>query len=215
MVERFGADALRVYEMFMGPFDQAAAWNTNGLSGTRKFLEKVNNIFNSEESLSIKEDKTILSLLHKTIKKVSEDIDDFHFNTAVSALMILVNSISEYKQANQALPLNKEQSAQFIQLLSPFAPHLSEEIWEKIGQTDSIFHSNWPNYDSELLKDDVINYIIQVNGKLRAQIEMLAEATEDEVISSAQKESSVVKWLEGKEVRKRIFVPGKLINFVV
>ncbi|MCF7860142.1 leucine--tRNA ligase [Patescibacteria group bacterium] len=215
MVERFGADALRVYEMFMGPFDQAVAWNTNGLSGARKFLDKVNHIFSDKQNLPISENKTILSLLHKSIKKVSEDIDAFHFNTAVSALMILINSISEYKQANQALPLNKEQLSKFIQLLSPFAPHLSEELWEKIGQEDSILHSTWPNYDQTLLKDDVITYIVQVNGKLRAQMEMPAEATENEVIARAQTEVTVSKWLEGKEIKKSIFVSGRLINFVV
>ncbi|MBN2884668.1 leucine--tRNA ligase [Patescibacteria group bacterium] len=215
MVERFGADALRVYEMFMGPFDQAAAWNTNGLSGTRKFLEKVNLIFDSREDLPFKEDKTIVALLHKTIKKVSEDIDDFHFNTAISALMILVNGISEYRQINKALPLNKEQLALFLKLLSPLAPHLSEELWEKIGQAESIFLSSWPKYDEKLIKDEIITYIVQVNGRLRAQLEMPADATEREVIDRAQAEVGVIKWLEGKEIKKIIFVPGKLVNFVV
>jgi leucyl-tRNA synthetase len=215
MVERFGADALRVYEMFIGPFDQAAIWNTNGLSGTRKFLEKVNNIFDSGEKLSSNEDKAIISLLHKTIKKVSEDIDAFHFNTAVSALMILVNSISEYRQINKVLPLNKEQLALFLKLLFPLAPHLSEELWEKIGQTNSIFLSNWPKYDEKLIKDEIITYIIQVNGKLRAQLEMPAEAREAEVLKNAQADAGIIKWLDGKEIKKSIFVSGRLVNFVV
>ncbi len=212
MVERFGADALRIYEMFMGPFDQAAAWNTNGLSGTRKFLEKVNNIF---VDLLVKEDKKIISLLHKTIKKVNEDIEEFHFNTAVSALMILVNAIGEYRQTNQASPLTNEQLDSFLQILAPFAPHLSEELWSRNGQEVSIFLSDWPAYDEKLIKDEVITYIIQVNGKLRAQIKMSAEATKDEVIAKAKLDPSIIKWLDAKEIKKSIYVPGRLVNFVV
>ncbi|MDD2680531.1 MAG: leucine--tRNA ligase [Patescibacteria group bacterium] len=212
MTERFGADALRIYEMFMGPFDQAAAWNTNGLSGTRKFLEKVNN---TSFDLSIKEDRKIVSLLHKTIKKVSEDINEFHFNTAVSALMILINAITEYRQAKQLSPLTREQWDSFLQILSPFAPHLSEELWSQNGHESSIFLSSWPIYEEKLIKDEVTNYIIQVNGKLRAQIEMPAEASEDEVITKAKADVNVVKWLEGKEIKKSIYVSGRLVNFVV
>lgn len=212
MTERFGADALRIYEMFMGPFDQAAAWNTNGLSGTRKFLEKVNN---TSVDLSIKEDRKIVSLLHKTIKKVSEDINEFHFNTAVSALMILINAITEYRQAKQLSPLTREQWDSFLQILSPFAPHLSEELWSQNGHESSIFLSSWPIHEEKLIKNEVTNYIIQVNGKLRAQIEMPAEASEDEVITKAKADVNVVKWLEGKEIKKSIYVSGRLVNFVV
>ncbi|MDP3836513.1 MAG: leucine--tRNA ligase [bacterium] len=213
MAERFGADALRVYEMFMGPFDQAAAWNTNGISGTRKFLEKVEKL--CTESAEVKLDKKILSLLHKTIKKVGDDIEAFHFNTAVSALMILVNELTDYYNANNAWALTREDMAKILQLVAPFAPHLSEELWEKLGYKESIFKSTWPQFDKVLIKDEVISYMIQINGKLRGQLEMPAEATEDEVVKAAAAEPAIVKWLEGKEIRKKIFVAKRLVNFVV
>jgi len=215
MAERFGADALRMYEMFMGPFDQAAAWNTNGLSGARKFLEKVDNLIDSSLNLPVAEDKKILSLLHKTIKKVGDDIEAFRFNTSVSALMILANALVDYQNINQALALSKENLGLLLQILAPFAPHLSEELWEKLGFNKSIFQSAWPQYQIDLIKDDVLTYIVQVNGKLRGQLEVAAEAGEEEVLTLAMADSTVSKWLEGKEIKKKIFVPGKLINLVV
>ncbi|PKM88265.1 leucine--tRNA ligase [Candidatus Falkowbacteria bacterium HGW-Falkowbacteria-2] len=213
MAERFGADALRVYEMFMGPFDQAAVWNTNGISGTRKFLEKIEKL--CSEQVEVKVDKKILSLLHKTIKKVGDDIENFRFNTAVSALMILVNELTDYYTANNAWALTKEDMAKLLQMIAPFAPHLAEELWEKLGYKQSIFKSSWPLFDANLVKDEVISYMVQINGKLRGQVEMPAEASEDEVIMAATTVPAIVKWLEGKEIRKKIFVPGRLVNFVI
>lgn len=212
MVHRYGADALRVYEMFMGPFDQAAAWNTNGLVGARKFLDKTYGLFN-DLNITIKEDKQSLSLLHKTIKKVTEDIEDFHFNTAVSAMMILVNHLVDYMKEHNSLALSLSELKKFLQILSPFAPHLSEELWEKLGEKSSIFKSTWPVYSDALLQDELVNYVIQVNGKLRANLSYARDALEAEVIEAAKAEVS--KWLEGQEIKKSIFVPGKLINFVV
>ncbi|MFZ4632170.1 MAG: leucine--tRNA ligase [Patescibacteria group bacterium] len=212
IVTLHGADALRVYEMFMGPFDQACAWNTNGLIGSRKFLEK---IYNLSELTEFKEVKEIKSLLHKTIKKVASDIEGFNFNTAVSALMILVNEINEAKNKISALPLSQEDFYKLLQILSPFAPHLSEEIAEKIGNKTSLFLSTWPEHDENLIKDEIVSLVIQVNGKLRANINVAFDIDEKEAIKLAQNEELIKKWLEDKEIVKTIFIPGKLLNIVV
>ncbi len=207
-----GADALRVYEMFMGPFDQACAWNTNGLIGSRKFLDKVVSL---GEINNFQEVKEIKSLLHKTIKKVGEDIEGFYFNTAISALMILVNEIIETKNKISALPLSQEDFFKLLQILSPFAPHISEELAEKLGNKESIFLSAWPQYDESLIRDERVNLVVQINGKLRATINVACDISEKEALELANKEELVKKWLEGKEIVKTIFVPGKLLNIVV
>jgi leucyl-tRNA synthetase len=212
IVAKYGADSLRVYEMFMGPFTQAVDWNTNGLIGARKFLEKVVAL---SEVDKYQEDKKIKSLLHKTIKKVSTDIENFAFNTAVSALMILVNEMTEYKNKNAALPLSQKEWTLFLQILAPFTPHLSEELFEKLGNKTSIFKSAWPQCDTKLIKDETINLVIQVNGKLRATLEVASDILEEEAIKLAQENESVKKWLIDKKIIKKIFVPGKLLNIVV
>lgn len=215
MAERFGADALRVYEMFMGPFDQAAAWNTNGLVGARKFLEKLNQLVTNNHDRRVMPDKKVLALVHKTIKKVGEDIDNFRFNTAVSAMMILVNELSDYYQQHRAWPVATTDMAACLQILSPFAPHLSEELWQHLGFSGSIFQSSWPVYDPESIKEENINYIIQVNGKLRSQLAVSATANQEEAVALALADATVMKWLAGQEPKKTVFVPGKLINFVI
>ena len=227
IIEKFGADAMRVYEMFMGPFTQSCAWNTNGLVGARKFLDRIWTISGNMNQVTGSSNKEILSLLHKTIKKVSEDIADFKFNTCVSAMMILSNAIEERG-------ISQDDFAKFIQILAPFAPHLAEEIWrEKLGNKKSIFSSNpprprgavtppeegtnisgWPKFDPELIKDETINLIVQVNGKLRATISVPADISEADAKKLAQENENVKKWLEGKEIAKIIFVPGKLLNIV-
>ncbi|HBA36632.1 TPA: leucine--tRNA ligase [Candidatus Falkowbacteria bacterium] len=221
MAEKFGADALRVYEMFMGPFEQAVVWNTAGLVGTRKFLEKVLNLAEDPETMPAakniiaSDNKKLLSLLHKTIKKVGEDIENFNFNTAVSALMILINELTDYKNKNRSLPFGVEEFRQVLKILAPFAPHLAEELWEKSGGSASIFRSTWPKYDREMIKDETINLIVQVNGKLRATWEVAADISEKEAWRMAQENENIRKWLAGKEIVKNIFVPGKLLNIVV
>jgi len=212
-IKKFGADSLRVYEMFMGPFDQAISWNTKGLTGVRKFLDKIEQLFISKSAPV--ENQKISSLLHKTIKKVGLDIENFRFNTAISALMILVNEITDNCHQEGALPLKPENMVILLQLLAPFAPHLSEELWEKLGNTSSIFKSAWPQYNSELIKDTVINLVIQINGKLRASLEVAADISEAEAFNLVQENEILVKWLKDKEIIKKIFVPGKLLNIVV
>jgi len=212
IVAQYGADALRVYEMFMGPFEQSSAWNTNGLVGTRKFLEKIAGL---GELTEFKEVKEVKSLLHKTIKKVGEDITGFYFNTAVSALMILANEIVDVKNKINALPLTKDDFYKLLQIIAPFAPHLSEELAEKIGYKETIFFSTWPKYDENLIKDEQVTLVIQVNGKLRASLKVPYDITEDEAMQLAHQEELVSKWLVEKEIVKIIFVAGKLLNIVI
>lgn len=212
IVAKYGADALRVYEMFMGPFDQASAWNTNGLIGARKFLEK---IVNWGEVAEFKEVKEIKAKLHKTIKKVGADIEGFNFNTAVSALMILVNEIIETKSKIQALPLSREDFAIFLQILSPFAPHISEELYARLGYESSIFTTEWPLYDEKLIIDENVNLVVQINGKLRATLFVPFDISEKAVLDLVSKDESLQKWFENHSIVKSIFVPGKLINIVL
>jgi leucyl-tRNA synthetase len=212
IVVKYGADALRVYEMFMGPFEQASNWNTNGLVGARKFLEKIVTL---GEATEFKEVKEIKSLLHKTIKKVGEDIVGFYFNTAVSALMILVNEIMETKNKIKALPLSQEDFFKLLQILSPFAPHLCEELSERLNNKKSIFASAWPQYDTKLIKDELVNFVIQVNGKLRMNFTVAHDISEKEIVKMVKEEESLKKWFADKEIIKTIFVPGKLLNIVV
>lgn len=212
IVEKYGADALRLYEMFMGPFEQASSWNTNGLIGVRKFLEKIISISEATEFVEVKEVK---ALLHKTIKKVGEDISSFCFNTAVSALMILTNEMLEAKNKMGKCPLVPEDFRKFLQILAPFAPHLSEELAAKVGEKTSLFVSSWPLYDENLIKDKEVNLVIQVNGKLRLSLLVPFDISEADVLSLVKKEAAMEKWLTGFEIVKTIFVPGKLLNIVV
>lgn len=211
MVREFGADAFRLYEMFMGPFEQSIAWNTQGVTGTRRFLEKVwklSSKVTNDQRLTTN-DKNTESLLHQTIKKVTEDIETFKFNTAISTLMILVNA------------LEKETSIQhstfkiLLTLLAPFAPHIAEELWSRLGEKNSIFLAPWPKYDAKKIMTEIVKIAVQVNGKVRATIELSPEATEDEAKQIALADQNIKTFVSGKTVRKFIYVPGRIINFVV
>ncbi len=212
MVERFGADALRVYTMFMGPFDQAANWSTSGLIGCRKFLDKAARLCETNDGAG---DDKIRRRLHKTIKKVGEDIEAFRFNTAVSALMILTNEISDYIAKNGRWPLDREERDNYLLILAPFAPYLAEELWESKGKTASIFLSAWPKFNPEFIQDEIFNLVVQVNGKLRASLPAPAGISEDEALALASQDEAVKRQLEGKAIKKKIFVPDKLLNLVV
>ena len=207
MVEKFGADALRTYIMFMGPFDQAVAWDTNGLIGVRRFLDRV---WALQEKLNKKasENKNLTTLLHQTIKKVTEDIEGMRFNTAISQMMMLVNEM--FKQEE----ISSSQFSVLVKLLSPFAPHLCEELWSLLGKKKSISAEEWPKYDMALAKDENITLAVQVNGKLRDTLEVPAEISEAEAKAKALNSEKVQKWLEGKEPKKVIYVKGKLVSIV-
>ncbi|MDD4412871.1 MAG: leucine--tRNA ligase [Patescibacteria group bacterium] len=204
----FGADALRIYEMFMGPFDQAVAWNTNGLVGARKFLNKIWNLFDKLQE-NYETNRESVALLHKTIKKVTADIDDFKFNTAISALMILVNKLTE----EEKIAVND--FAILLQLIAPFAPHFAEEMWEKIGYESSIFLSAWPEVDDELARDENIKIAIQINGKLRDEMEVNIDLPNNLVEELACDRDKIRVWLAGKEIVKVIVVPNRIINIVI
>lgn len=214
LVLKYGADSLRVYEMFMGPFSQSSAWSTNGLIGARKFLDKLDSLFCEVKEVD-KESEKILSLLHKTIKKVESDIQSFDFNTAISALMIFVNECTSFKQKNKEMPLRIDNLKLFVKIISPFAPFLAEELWSKLGEKDSVFKSTWPIFSTELAKDKQINLAVQVNGKLRATIETQADVSEEEAFDISLKNEKVKAYIEGKEIVKKIFVKGRLVNLVI
>lgn len=212
VIERNGADALRLYEMFMGPLEDMKPWNTKGIVGIARFLDKVVQL---SEALPIVEDKSVLSLLHKTIKKVGSDIEEFKFNTAISFLMIFVNALSDYRSKNQAWPLKAADYGKFIQILAPFAPHLAEELWEKLGNKDSIFKEPWPQYSEELIKDETITLAVQINGRLRGTLSLPADIDEAGALAAAKAEEAIAKYLAGAEIIKTIFVKGKLLNIVI
>ena len=207
VVGLFGADTFRLYEMFMGPFDQSIAWSTDNMIGPRRFLERVWEISNKLNE--DKEDKDLLSLIHKTIKKVSQDIEEMKFNTAISQMMILVNEM-ENKDF-----VNKENFGNFLKILAPFAPHITEEIWENLGHSKSIHLEEWPKYDEALAKDEKHTIIIQVNGKVRSEIEIIDGESKEEVINKALADEKAKKWVDEKDVRKTIYVENKLINIVI
>ncbi|MFH1255244.1 MAG: leucine--tRNA ligase [bacterium] len=205
IVEKYGADAMRVYEMFMGPFSQPCAWNTNGLIGARRFLENVYKI--KPKICSSTGGRRLENLLHKTIKKVSEDIEDFKFNTAISQMMIFANESEK--------EISKSDFENFLIILSPFAPHLCEELWSELGNKESIFKQKWPECDKNLIKDETINLVVQVNGKLRDNLEVSADISEEEAKKNAMESEKIKKWIDGKEILKVIFVKGRLVNIVL
>ncbi len=212
MVREFGADAFRLYEMFIGPFEQSIAWNTNGMVGTRRFLEKVWKLaakVTSDKKQQTTDDKKRESLAHKTTKKVTEDIEDFKFNTAISALMILVNELEKETE------IQASRFKTLLILLSPFAPHIAEELWNRLGGKKSIFLAEWPKYDAKKIREETRTIGVQVNGKVRGVIEVAVDATEAEAKALALADPKVQAFTNGKQVRKCIYVPGRILNFVV
>lgn len=217
VVAQYGADSLRLYEMFMGPFDQAVSWSTKGLIGVSRFLEKaflavekvVND--NSQEETDQKTLDQALRQLHKTIKKIEEDIQEFKFNTAVAQLMIFVNEVREINLGNQGKAVWKK----FAQILSPFAPHIAEEMWSMLGETNSIFKTSWPKYEEKYLVENSLRLAVQVNGKLRGEIEVEVGASEEFILEQAISNEAVAKFLEKQEIIKKIYVKGKLVSLVV
>ncbi len=217
VVESHGADSLRMFEMFMGPLEDAKPWNTKGIVGIRKFLEKIINIV-EYKTLGICDcslgqcttaPKPLVILLHKTIKKVGEDIKEFKFNTAIAQMMTLVNEMNRY----ESLP--KASVEKFVQILAPFAPHIAEELWEKLGHTASVFRCGWPVYNPDKIIDEVIRLVVQVNGKLRDTIEVATDITEEDAKKIALESGTIKKWTENKEILKVVIVKGKLVNIVV
>lgn len=215
VVNEYGADTFRVYEMFMGPFDQATPWDTKGILGVRRFLDKVWHACDDEVTVKEKvEPQEIEQLLHKTIKKVTEDIENMKFNTAVSQMMIFIN---EFNKAKGSLDdkQKSEYRKTFLKILSPFAPHICEELWHALGEKDFIAKEPWPEYNPELVKESVIEVPIQINGKVRSKILVAKDASEEEVKEKALADEKIKTWLKGKEIKKFVYVKGRIVNIVV
>jgi len=212
IVERYGADTLRLYEMFLGPIEQSKPWDTNGIDGVNRFIKKLWNLFYRGDALLVNDEKAsaeALKSIHKLIKKVTGDIENFSYNTSVSAFMICVNELSSMKCHN------REVLADLLVVLAPFAPHVSEELWHAIGKETTICDAVWPEWNEEYLKESNVNYAVSFNGKARFNISVPADLPGDEVQKMALEHESASKWMEGKQVRKIIVVPGKIVNIVI
>lgn len=211
IIPKFGADTLRVYEMFMGPFEVMKPWSMAGVEGASRFLGRVWRLFQQGRNVAVKDAPFVRSKLHQTIKKVTEDIPQMKFNTAISALMELVNTLTEHG-------VDKDILKTLCLLLAPFAPHLAEEVWvEVLGEPFSVHQASWPTYDAKFIESDTATVVIQINGKVRSSLNLESGISnnKEKVIEFAEKDEKIAKWLEGKVIKKVIFVPGKLINFVV
>lgn len=213
IVKQYGADVLRLYEMFMGPLEDSKIWNTKSIVGLSRFLDRVWKLSAKRKTQNAKtqlKTQNLDNLIHKTIKKVTEDIENLHFNTAISSMMILVN---EMEKENIIQITNYKL---LITLLSPFAPHIAEELWHELGHKKSIFLEKWPQYDPKLVVEKEANIVVQVNGKVRDQITVPADAKENDIKRLAFESEKIKKYIPNVDnIRKIIFVPGRLINFVV
>jgi len=224
IIKNYGADTLRIYEMFIGPFDQAVVWSTDSIIGPRRFLEKV---WRLQEKLKTKNEKgktaivqsadgfrtiknlKLESLLHQTIKKVSDDIEGMRFNTAISQMMVLVNEMEKEEQ------IFKGDFEALVKILSPFAPHISEELWSELGHDSSIHLESWPEYNAEFIKEESFELVVQINGKVRGKIEVPSGLSEDKMREMALNHLRIKEMLEGESPKKIIIVPGRLVNIVI
>lgn len=204
IVKLVGADTLRVYEMFMGPFENTIAWSRDGLAGARRFLERV---YGLREHITDTEERSVTSSLHKTIKKVGEDIEQFKFNTAVSAMMIFINQAEKDGLTNETYQT-------FLQLLAPFAPHIAEELWHEQGHTTSIHHTTFPIVDPALTIDTEVTIGVQINGKLRGDITIAPDALESVAMEAVTSDTKLASYLEAGEIKKIIYVPGRILNII-
>lgn len=205
IVKVYGADTLRVYEMFMGPFNQSVAWSTESIVGSRRFIERVWNL-----QYKIQKNKKYTEFeIEKTIKKVTEDIEEMKFNTAISTLMIFINEMAKLEAISQ------NAYEKFLKIFSPFAPHVTEEIWFNLGNKNSINLSNWPKWDENLIKDFEQKIVVQVNGKVRTEMMIKIDDDEEEIKRRATKDKIILKYTEGKDIKKVIYVKNRLINIVV
>jgi leucyl-tRNA synthetase len=218
IVARYGADAFRLYEMFLGPLEQVKPWNTRGVEGTYRFLNRVWRLVagsdaedggNTPPLADAAPTHEQARVVHQTIAKVTEDIEAMRFNTAISALMELANAAYKWPSVPRAA------AEALVLLLAPFAPHLAEELWQRLGHAESLAHHAWPVTDPHYLKADVLEIPVQVNGKMRGKVSVPAEAQEAEVIAIAKADANVGKHLAGQTVKRAIYVRGRIVNFVV
>ena len=215
VIAEYGADALRCYEMFMGPLEQVKPWNTRSVAGVFRFLHRAWALFVDERGglspriADADAGPALARVYHRTVKKVTEDIEGMRFHTALSALMVFVN------EAQKAATLPRSMAEGFVLLLSPFAPHLGEELWHRLGHAQTLAYEPWPTYDPAMDTDETMTVAVQVNGKLRATIELAADADKGAVLAAARGHDKIAGYLAGKTIRREIVVPGRLVNFVV
>jgi leucyl-tRNA synthetase len=215
MMDRFGADAVRMYEMFMGPLEAMKPWSTHGVEGITRFLDRVWRMVIDESGAvsaaitSAEPGKDELRLLHQTIRKVTDDLEGLRFNTAIAQLMVFVNAMTPMERRPRAL------IEPFVLLLAPFAPHIAEELWSRLGHGKSLAYAPWPAWDEALAREDTVTVAVQVNGKLRATVELARGTAESEARSAALADERVRRHIDGGAIRKVIYVPDKLLNLVV
>ena len=211
IVDVHGADALRLYEMFMGPLEAVKPWQTSQVSGVVRFQSKLYNVVQSavENGDSSEMDAETTKILHKTMKKVTEDIESLSFNTAISAMMVFTNHLTSLKEQ-----VPREAAEKLALMVSPFAPHLGEECWSLLGHEGSLAYHPWVEYDEALCVDNTVKMGVQVNGKKRGEIEIPKDADQDGAMTEAMKVQSVSNQIDGKDVKKIIYVPGRILNIV-
>jgi leucyl-tRNA synthetase len=211
IVDNYGADTLRMYEMFLGPLEQSKPWDTNGIDGVFKFLKRYwNLLWTRDDQFAVTDEEPTpaeLKTLHKTIKKVREDIENFSFNTSVAAFMICLNELGQNSKRAILEPLNI--------LLSPFAPHITEEVWSLLGHEGSVFDERMPEFEEKYLVEDSFDYPVSVNGKLRFKKSLPLGISVAEIEKAVLTDENAVRWTEGREPKKVIIVPGKIVNIVI
>jgi leucyl-tRNA synthetase len=215
--ERYGCDTLRLYEMYLGPLDASKPWNTRDIVGVNRFIRRVWRVFTgasedgTDAGIRVTDDAPtdeLLRALHKTIARVTDDLDGMRYNTAIAALIEFVSLLVPLDAVPRAI------AQPFVLLLSPLAPHVAEELWHRLGNTESLAYEPWPEVDEALLVEDTMPIAVQVNGKLRANIEVPSDAAKEAILDQARTDENVVRHLEGKTMRREIYVPGRIVNFV-
>jgi leucyl-tRNA synthetase len=212
MVERYGADCFRMYEMFLGPIEQSKPWDTKGIEGVSKFLRKLWSLFINENGLSVSDNeptKAEYKILHTAIKKLSDDIERFSFNTCVSSLMVATNDLKK-EQCNKRAILQP-----LVVMIAPFAPHLAEELWHQLGNGGTVHNATFPTFEEKHLKEDSIAYPICINGKKRATVDFATDASEEDMKKIALELREIQKWVDGKPIKKVIVIPNRMINVVI
>jgi leucyl-tRNA synthetase len=207
MCAEYGADALRLYELFMGPLEDGNDWDTSGVHGTRRFLDRAWRLFDKVTDKPV-DNRDLERALHSAIKKVTDAVEELRFNTAISEMMMFVNEATKV----EALPRAWFES--FVKILSPFAPHVAEELWQRLGHKEGLVYAAWPAFDPEKLAVDSITLVVQISGKTRTTVQVPANVTEAQAIAAAKADDKVAKYLEGKTIRREIYVPGRLVNIV-
>src|SRR5437899_468670 len=207
MCAQHGADAMRLYELFMGPIEDGTEWDTAGVAGTRRFLDRAWRLLNAPTDRP-GENRELERALHAAIKKVTQSITDLRFNTAIAEMMIFVN------EATKAPAIPRDWLETFVKILSPFAPHLAEEMWQRLGHTQTIAYAPWPAYDEAKLAPATMVLVVQVNGKVRGQIEVAPDASDATILTAARADRNVQSFLGGKQIKREIYVKGRLVNLV-